>query len=49
MTPGNHPIRVSIILISKVVPTPCFKNTANGGKKMFNNIVIKDITKIYGL
>lgn len=49
MTPGNHPIMVSIILKSSAVPTPCFRNTARGGKKIFNNIVSKDIIEIYGL
>ncbi len=47
MTPGNHPIMVKIMLISKVVPTPCFKNTANGGKKMFNKIVSMDIIESF--
>jgi len=43
ITPGNHPIIVRIMLKSKAVPTPCFRNTANGGKKMFNKIVSNDI------
>ena len=47
MTPGNHPIKVKIMLMSKVVPTPCFKNTANGGKKMFNKIVSMDIIESF--
>lgn len=43
MTPGSHPIRVNIILKSRAEPTPCFKNTAKGGNKMFNIIVSNDI------
>lgn len=35
------------MLMSKVVPTPCFKNTANGGKKMFNKIVSMDIIESF--
>ena len=37
--PGIQPKRVSNILIKKVPPIPCFKNTDNGGNKMFKIIV----------
>jgi len=30
-------------LINSLVPTPCFKNTAKGGKRIFNIIVNTDI------
>lgn len=47
MTPGIQPIKVSIILTTRVVPTPCFKKTAKGGKKIFNRIVTNDIDFIF--
>lgn len=43
ITPGNQPMMVNTTLIRKVVPKPCFKKTANGGKNIFNNIVRIDI------
>ena len=43
MTPGNQANSVNNKLIKKVVPKPCFKNTANGGKRIFNIIVNRDI------
>ena len=49
MTPGNQPMIVNTTLIKKVVPKPCFKNTANGGNKMLRMIVSKDIRKILKL
>lgn len=44
MTPGIHPIKVKTMLISKVVPTPCFIKTAKGGKRMLRTIVKIDIS-----
>ena len=43
MTPGNQPSNVNRMLISKVDPTPCFINTAKGGKSKFKIIVSKDM------
>lgn len=43
MTPGSQASSVNTILIRSAVPTPCFKNTANGGNRIFSTIVSKDI------
>ena len=48
MTPGNQAKRVSTKLIKKVVPKPCFKNTAKGGKSMLSIIVNSDIVFCLG-
>ena len=34
---------VSIMLIKKALPIPCFINTAAGGKRIFNTIISGDI------
>ncbi len=36
------------MLIKKVPPNPCFKKTANGGKKIFKRIVRIDIIIFFG-
>lgn len=43
MTPGIHASNVNNTLIKKVAPSPCFRNTANGGSKMLRMIVNSDI------
>ncbi len=43
MTPGIQPMMVSMTLIKKVLPKPCFINTANGGNSMLRSIVNTDI------
>jgi hypothetical protein len=45
VTPGSHAKRVSKRLITKVLPIPCFKNTASGGRIMFKMMVRIDILK----
>ena len=47
ITPGNHPKRVSKILINKVVLIPWFKATATGGNNMFKIIVNNDIINVF--
>ncbi len=47
ITPGNQPMMVSITLIKNVVPSPCFKKTANGGKNIFKSIVSIDIIMFF--
>lgn len=43
ITPGNQANRVKRTLTKKVVPRPCFRNTAKGGNRMFKIIVRIDI------
>jgi len=43
MTPGSQPTKVKRRLIKNSEPNPWFRNTANGGNKIFNimvNIII---------
>lgn len=41
--PGIQPTSVKRRLIKNSVPSPCFKNTANGGKRKLNSMVNIDI------
>lgn len=47
ITPGIQPTIVSMILIRKAEPIPCFIKTARGGNNIFKIIVNGDIYSFF--